>query len=142
MSMNGSIHGEDGDSVWCDCRGLEETTRKGTSFKGLHKKLFGIGNETIVFDSKKKKEVKALTKVKENTRTLAMVLRSERVFLGMNKQLEMEISQLKFMLKEKSIEVNDSMGPFFLFFSFSGNALFGLGEMEGKEKKESGEFKW
>ena len=140
--MNGSIHSEDGDSVWCDCRGLEETTRKGTSFKGLHKKLFGIGNETIVFDSKKKKEVKALTKVKENTRTLAMVLRSERVFLGMNKQLEMEISQLKFMLKEKSIEVNDSMGPFFLFFSFSGNALVGLGEMEGKEKKESGEFKW
>ena len=142
MSMNGSIHGEDGDSVWCDCRGLEETTRKGTSFKGLHKKLFGIGNETIVFDSKKKKEVKALTKVKENTRTLAMVLRSERVFLGMNKELEMEISQLKFMLKEKSIEVNDSMGPFFLFFSFSGNVLVGLGEMEGKEKKESGEFKW
>ena len=48
----------------------------------------------------------------------------------------MEISQLKFMLKEKSIEVNDSMGPFFFFFfSFSGNALFGLGEREGKEKK-------
>ena len=120
---------------------LKKTTRKGTSFKGLHKKLFGTGNETIVFDNKKKKEVKALTKVKENTRTLAMVLRSERVFLGMNKELEMEISQLKFMLKEKSIEVNDSMGLFFLFFSFLGNALFGLGEMEGKEKKESGEFK-
>ena len=97
---------------------LKKTARKGTSFKGLHKKLFGTGNETIVFDSKKKKEVKALTKVKENTRTLAMVLRSERVFLGMNKELEMEISQLKFMLKEKSIEVNDSMGLLFFFFSF------------------------
>ena len=38
-----------------------------------------------VFDSKKKNEVKALTKVKENMRTLAMVLRSERELLGMNK---------------------------------------------------------
>ena len=42
--------------------------------------------------SKKKKEVK-----EENTRTLAMVLRSERELLGMNKKQEMEISQLKFM---------------------------------------------
>ena len=138
MSMNGSIHSEDGDSVWCDCRGLEETTRKGTSFKGLHKKLFGIGNETIVFDSKKKKEVKALTKVKENTRTLAMVLRSERVFLGMNKQLEMEISQLKFMLKEKSIEVNDSMGPFFSFLFFFRKCSGWIGRNGGKRK----ERKW
>ena len=24
MSMNGSIHSEDGDSIGCDCRGLEE----------------------------------------------------------------------------------------------------------------------
>ena len=53
----------------------------------------------------------------------------------------MEISQLKFMLKEKSTEVNDLVGLFFLFFSFLGNALFGLGEREGKVKKESGEFK-
>ena len=59
---------------------LKKTARKGTSFKGLHKKLFGTGNETTVFDSKKKKEVK-----EENTRTLAMVLRSERELLGMNK---------------------------------------------------------
>ena len=58
----------------------------------MHKKLFGTGNETTVFDSKKKKEVK-----EENTRTLAMVLRSERELLGMNKKQEMEISQLKFM---------------------------------------------
>ena len=81
---------------------LKKTARKGTSFKGLHKKLFGAGNETTAFESKKKKEVKALTEVKENTRTLAMVLRSERELLGMNKEQEMEISQLKFMLEEKS----------------------------------------
>ncbi|KAK7844479.1 hypothetical protein CFP56_010784 [Quercus suber] len=86
---------------------LKKTARKGTSFKGLHKKLFGAGNgnETTAFESKKKKEVKALTEVKENTRTLAMVLRSERELLGMNKEQEMEISQLKFMLEEKSTEV-------------------------------------
>ena len=115
MSMNGSIHSEDGDFVWCDCRGLEETTRKGTSFKGLHKKLFGTGNETTVFDSKKKKEVKALTKVKENTRTLAMVLRSERELLGMNKKQEMEISQLKFMqcLRRRA---QRSVTKFFYYF--------------------------
>ena len=64
---------------------LKKMARKGTSFKGLHKKLFGTGNETTVFDSKKKKEVK-----EENTRTLAMVLRSERQLLGMNKEREME----------------------------------------------------
>uniref|UniRef100_A0A7N2LSS7 Uncharacterized protein n=1 Tax=Quercus lobata TaxID=97700 RepID=A0A7N2LSS7_QUELO len=84
---------------------LKKSARKGTSFKGLHKKLFGAGNETKAFESKKKKEVKALTEVKENTRTLAMVLRSERELLGMNKEQEMEISQLKFMLEEKSTEV-------------------------------------
>ena len=92
---------------------LKKTARKGTSFKGLHKKLFGTGNETTVFDSKNKEEVKVLTEVKENTRTLAMVLRSERELLGMNKEQEMEISQLKFKLKENSTEVSDSMVFFF-----------------------------
>ena len=71
---------------------LKKTARKGTSFEGLHKKLFGTGNETTVCDSKKKEEVK------ENTRTLAIVLRSERELPGMNKEQEMEISQLKFMV--------------------------------------------
>ena len=104
----------------------------------MHKKLFGIGNETIVFDSKKKKEVKALTKVKENTRTLAMVLRSERVFLGMNKELEMEISQLKFMLKEKSIEVNDSMGLFFFSFLFQEMLCLDWEKWREKKRKKVG----
>ena len=101
----------------------------------MHKKLFGTGNETTVFDSKKKKEVK-----EENTRTLAMVLRSERQLLGMNKEQEMEISQLKFMLEEKSTEVNDSMG-LFLFFSFLfffGKCSVWIGRKGGKRK----ERKW
>ena len=58
----------------------------------------------------------------------------------MNKEQDMEISQLKFMLEEKSTEVSDG-SFFFFFFSFLRNAMFGLGEREGKEKKESGEFK-
>ena len=118
---------------------LKKTARKGTSFKGLHKKLFGAGNETTVFDSKKKKEVKALTEVKENTRTLAMVLRSERELLGMNKEQEMEISQLKFMLEEKSTEVSDSVGLFFFFvYLFSGKCSVWIGRKGGKRK----ESKW
>ena len=115
---------------------LKKTARKGTSFKGLHKKLFGAGNETTVSDSKKKKEAKALTEVKENTRTLAMVLRSERELLGMNKEQEMEISQLKFMLEEKSTEVSDSVGLFFFFFVyfFSGKCSVWIGRKGGQRK--------
>ncbi len=41
----------------------------------------------------KKRKVKALENVKENTSTLAMVLRSKRELMGMNKK-EMEIFQL------------------------------------------------
>ena len=51
-------------------------------------------------------------------RTLAMVLRSERELLVMNKKQEMEISQLKFMLEEKSTEVSDGFFFFFFFFPF------------------------
>jgi hypothetical protein len=103
---------------------LKKTARKGTSFTGLHRKLFGNGNETAAFEDKKKKKVKALTEVKENTRTLAMVLRSERELLGMNKEQEMEIAQLKFMLEEKSTEVSEIYWVFFLFF-FSGKCSVG-----------------
>ena len=120
---------------------LKKTARKGTSFKGLHKKLFGAGNETTVFDSKKKKEVKALTEVKENTRTLAMVLRSERELLGMNKEQEMEISQLKFMLEEKSTEVSDSVGLFFFcLFLFWEMLCLDWEKGRTKKRKESGKF--
>ncbi|EEF39505.1 uncharacterized protein LOC8282853 isoform X2 [Ricinus communis] len=79
---------------------LKKTARKGTSFIGLQKKLFG----------KEKKTVKALTEVKGNvnsgnTRTLAMVLRSERELLSANKEQEMEIAELKLMLESKNREV-------------------------------------
>ncbi|CAN6923048.1 unnamed protein product [Brassica oleracea] len=61
----------------------------------LQRKLFG----------KEKEKVKALTEVKGNTRTLSMVLRSERELLSMNKDQEIEISELKFQLEEKNREV-------------------------------------
>ncbi|XVF75194.1 hypothetical protein PTKIN_Ptkin13bG0167800 [Pterospermum kingtungense] len=78
---------------------LKKTARKGTAFTALQRKLFGKGS------SADKKEVKALTEVKGNTRTLAMVLRSERELLAANKQQEMEIAELKFLLQDKNREV-------------------------------------
>lgn len=82
---------------------LKKTARKGGNFGGLQRKLFGSKVE-------KKPEMKALTEVKggsnANTRTLAMVLRSERELLNANKEQEMEISQLKMLLEEKNNEVS------------------------------------
>lgn len=69
----------------------------------LQRKLFG----------KEKEKVKALTEVKGNTRTLSMVLRSERELLSMNKDQEIEISELKFQLEEKNREVIASFIPLF-----------------------------
>ncbi|KAL1146798.1 hypothetical protein V6Z11_A10G009500 [Gossypium hirsutum] len=78
-----------------------KTARKGTTFTALQRKLFGKGSS--VKDNKK--EVKALTEMKGNTRTLAMVLRSERELLNANKELEMEVSELKLLLQDKNREV-------------------------------------
>ncbi|KAG6771046.1 hypothetical protein POTOM_022391 [Populus tomentosa] len=80
---------------------LKKTARKGTGFMGLQKKLFGKENK------KEKKEVKALTeaKVNSNTRTLAMVLKSERELLSANKEQKLEIDKLKLMLEDKNREV-------------------------------------
>ncbi|KAJ9180826.1 hypothetical protein P3X46_009028 [Hevea brasiliensis] len=83
---------------------LKKTARNGTGFIGLQKKLFGKVKD------KEKKTVKALTEVKGagnngNTRTLAMVLRSEREVLGANKEQELEIAKLKLMLEAKNTEV-------------------------------------
>ncbi|CAK7323297.1 unnamed protein product [Dovyalis caffra] len=80
---------------------LKKTARKGTGFMGLQKKLFGKENK------KEKKEVKALTeaKVNSNTRTLAMVLKSERELLSDNKEQELEIDKLKLILEDKNREV-------------------------------------
>ncbi|KAL5574910.1 hypothetical protein UlMin_016609 [Ulmus minor] len=85
---------------------LKKTARKGSNFAGLHKKLFGKGTTTPPSSAgKEKREVKALTEVKANTRTLAMVLRSERELLSLTKDQESEISELKFMLEDKNKEV-------------------------------------
>ncbi|GKV18779.1 hypothetical protein SLEP1_g29117 [Rubroshorea leprosula] len=78
---------------------LKKTARKGVGLTALQKKLFGKGS------AEKQKEVKALTEVKGNTRTLAMVLRSERELLSANKDQEMEIAELKLLLEEKNREV-------------------------------------
>lgn len=73
-----------------------------TGFGGLHKKLFGSKGKGDESDRKKK----ALTEVKPNARTLAMVLRSERELLSQNKDQETEIIELKLMLEEKNREVD------------------------------------
>ncbi|CAB4306011.1 unnamed protein product [Prunus armeniaca] len=85
---------------------LKNTARNGTgsNLTALGRKLFGKGTGTTSSD--KKKEVKALTEVKGNTRTLAMVLRSERELLNLNKEQEVEIAELKLMLQEKNREVD------------------------------------
>ncbi|CAL5410366.1 unnamed protein product [Camellia sinensis] len=73
---------------------LKKTAKKGSNLGGLNRKLFGKGSE-----------MKALTEVKSNTRTLAMVLRSERELLSQNKEQEVEITDLKLMVEEKNREV-------------------------------------
>lgn len=80
------------------------SSRKGgtTAFGGLHKKLFGNKGKGDESEGKKK----ALTEVKPNARTLAMVLRSERELLSQNKDQEMEITELKLMLEERNREVD------------------------------------
>ncbi|MBA0694738.1 hypothetical protein Goari_005011 [Gossypium aridum] len=81
---------------------LKKTARKGAALTVLQRKLFGNGSAG---KDRGKKEVKALTEVKGNTRTLAMVLRSERELLSANKELEMEITELKLQLQDKNTEV-------------------------------------
>lgn len=73
--------------------------RKESSFAGLHRKLFSGGAKG------NGSEKKALTEVKANTRSLAMVLRSERELLGQCKEQELEITELKLTVEEKNREV-------------------------------------
>lgn len=90
---------------------LKKTARKGAALTVLQRKLFGNGSAG---KDRGKMEVKALTEVKGNTRTLAMVLRSERELLSANKELEMEIAELKLQLQDKNTEVSSSAAPFAL----------------------------
>ncbi|CAN6690272.1 unnamed protein product [Malus baccata var. baccata] len=86
--------------------GLKKPAKNGSgsNFAALGRKLFG--KEAGTASSDKKKEVKALTEVKGNTRTLAMVLRSERELLNSNKEQEVEITELKLMIQDKNREVD------------------------------------
>ncbi|XXG81886.1 hypothetical protein AAC387_Pa09g2425 [Persea americana] len=79
---------------------LKKTASRGSNLSGLPKKLFQKAT-----GSSGKKETKALTEVKANTRTLAMVLRSERELLSQNKEQEALIGELQLMLEEKNREV-------------------------------------
>jgi hypothetical protein len=102
---------------------LKKTARKGTGFMGLQKKLFGTENK------KEKKEAKALTeaKVNSNTRTLAMVLKSERELLSANKEQELEIHKLKLMLEDKNKEVSGVQVMFLLILIFFPFSFLGFG---------------
>ncbi|KAJ4812586.1 structural maintenance of chromosomes protein [Rhynchospora pubera] len=66
----------------------------GSNISALSRKLFQKGAEK-----------KALTEVKSNTRTLAMVLRSERELLAQNKEYEDEICELRLLLEERNNEI-------------------------------------
>lgn len=112
---------------------IAEDLKKGAKSRNqlgvLPKKLFGGGLEKKV----KKESVKALTEVKgggNNARTLAMVLRSERELLSANKELEMEVAELKLVLEQKNREVSLCLLVFFVsaidysfFFFFHGTFL-------------------
>ncbi|XP_016440825.1 uncharacterized protein LOC107766545 [Nicotiana tabacum] len=82
---------------------LKKTVKRGSGLSALHKKLFKGTSSSAT--GVKKEEKKALTEVKGNTRTLGMVLRSERELLSMNKEQEDQILELKLMLEEKNREV-------------------------------------
>ncbi|KAI4296028.1 hypothetical protein L6164_036018 [Bauhinia variegata] len=123
---------------------LKKNARRDTAFSALQKKLFGKGS------SEKKKEVKALTEVKGNTRTLAMVLRSERELLNANKEQEMEIADLKLMLEEKNKEAEKlkdlclkqreeikSLKSAILFPDVMNSQLQELLEKQGSEMKQA-----
>ncbi|XP_042386338.1 uncharacterized protein LOC121978008 [Zingiber officinale] len=86
------------DLVVPDDRIVEELKKgaKATHFLGLSKKLYQKGAAA---------EKKVLTEVKSNTRTLAMVLRSERELLAQNKEYEAEISELQLLMEEKNREI-------------------------------------
>ncbi|KAL3820828.1 hypothetical protein ACJIZ3_006733 [Penstemon smallii] len=85
---------------------LKKPLKKGTGgLSGLHKKLFNKGSSSSGAKRGDESSKKALTEVKGNTRTLAMVLRSERELLSSNKEQEEQIVELKIVLEEKNREV-------------------------------------
>ncbi|KAK9151274.1 hypothetical protein Syun_009583 [Stephania yunnanensis] len=126
---------------------LKKTASKGSSssnISNLHRKFFRKGSGSGG------SEVKALTEVKSNTRTLAMVLRSERELLSQNKEHEMEITKLKLMIEEKNREVEKlkdlclnqreeikSLKSAILFPDVMNSQLHYLLEKQGSELKQA-----
>ncbi|XP_071699947.1 uncharacterized protein [Rutidosis leptorrhynchoides] len=88
------------------------TTRtNGNGFGGLlHNKLLFGGNSSSKgknsIENKNKKDKLLLTEVNANTRSLGMVLRSERELLCQNKEQQIEITDLKLMLYNKNAEID------------------------------------
>ncbi|KAL5729699.1 hypothetical protein ACHQM5_002610 [Ranunculus cassubicifolius] len=72
-----------------------EKKKKTSTFPSFHRKLF----------HKENKPPLALTEVKSNTRTLAMVLRSERELLNQNRDFQSQITELNLLLDDKNTEV-------------------------------------
>lgn len=95
---------------------LKKGAKKSGGLSGLHKKLFKGSSGSVKKGDESSK--KALTEVKSNTRTLAMVLRSERELLSLNKEQEEQIADLKILLQEKNTEVNFSQQSCLLIFYF------------------------
>ncbi|KAK4369687.1 hypothetical protein RND71_009162 [Anisodus tanguticus] len=84
---------------------LKKTAKRGSGLSALHKKFFkGSSSGGGGVKKEEGSAKKALTEVKGNTRTLGMVLRSERELLSMNKEQEDQIIELKLMLEEKNRE--------------------------------------
>ncbi|CAI8590534.1 unnamed protein product [Vicia faba] len=124
---------------------LKKDAKRVNGFSALQKKLFGKSGSC-----EKKEKVKALTEVKGNTRTLAMVLRSERELLSINKDQEDEISRLKIMIENKNKEVEKlkdlclnqreeikSLKNSILFPEVMNSQLQKLVEKQGSELKEA-----
>lgn len=86
---------------------------KGSNLSTLHRKLFQKGKSSDAVPAK------ALTEAKLNTRTLAMVLRSERELLDQNREHESVILKLQSQLEDKEREVISSIPHFINFLIFS-----------------------
>lgn len=88
----------------------------GSNLSGLSKKLFQRTARPAKAAPTEK--IKALCEVKENTRTLGMVLRSERDLLNQNKAYEDEIAELRLVVEERDREVVIFTLPFSVHPSF------------------------
>ncbi|XP_077230148.1 structural maintenance of chromosomes protein [Tasmannia lanceolata] len=122
---------------------LKKSAGRGSNLTNFPKKLFQKG-------TKDRMEIKALTEVKANTRSLAMVLRSERELLSQNKEYEAEITELREMLEGKNREVEKlkdlclnqreeikSLKSAILFPDVMNSQLKELYEKQGSELKQA-----